>query len=219
MATLEQMRLWLQGEDIPGLPAHSKQYGQFDSSGFARELPSLEDDVEFMQGDSGMLTLKRTPWHFRVEKWEINVLGGTLDVYMEVDANSPSTRYVSELLSWAEGDCQPSDGYMYTDDNRRMWQFTDIRPISPIDPEIARLPCSDVCKWSFTFNQMSIGVPGVCLRCEATEGVELEDSRTQYDWDGEGRNPNAPIPLCKKCAEVHHEEWDSRWDEYNQGRL
>jgi hypothetical protein len=64
----------------------------------------------------------------------------------------------------------------------------------------------------------------VCSRCGSTEGVELEDSRTCYQpkpktyWDHllgqEPEDPNKPVPLCRECAEMHHEFWDAQWSEY-----
>ncbi len=56
-----------------------------------------------------------------------------------------------------------------------------------------------------------------CLCCEATEGVEMESSRTQYPWDGNGDDPNAPLPLCRPCAKEHHEHWDWMWKDYWRG--
>ena len=32
-------------------------------------------------------------------------------------------------------------------------------------------------------------------------------------------DPNADIPLCPPCAEEHHAEWTSRWEEYYSGLL
>ena len=61
-----------------------------------------------------------------------------------------------------------------------------------------------------------------CLRCGTTEGVEMESSRTQYHWEGEWddpANPNAHLPLCRPCAEFHHDYWDSMWAEYQSGLL
>lgn len=60
-----------------------------------------------------------------------------------------------------------------------------------------------------------------CVRCNATEGVELESSRTQYPYKGDLNspdNPNASVLLCRDCAKEHHEHWDSMWADY-YGRL
>ena len=35
----------------------------------------------------------------------------------------------------------------------------------------------------------------------------------------EPEDPNADIPLCRSCAEAHHEEWNNRWAEYYRGLL
>lgn len=58
-----------------------------------------------------------------------------------------------------------------------------------------------------------------CEHCKTMKGLGYEDSRTMYPWNGEGKNPNAPWLLCKRCAEMHHDYWDDMWDEYNRGRL
>lgn len=68
-----------------------------------------------------------------------------------------------------------------------------------------------------------------CLCCGASDGVELESSRTAYSrpaltrWDRileeTPPDPNAPIPLCRPCAETHHAEWDAVWREYYSGLL
>lgn len=47
-----------------------------------------------------------------------------------------------------------------------------------------------------------------CQRCDTTEGVQLEDSRTAYVND-----PNAPVPLCRACAKDHHAYWDELWEQ------
>jgi hypothetical protein len=71
-----------------------------------------------------------------------------------------------------------------------------------------------------------------CKCCGATEGVELEESRTCYDRQPSKRNqwqmillddpqnppkppdPNAPVPLCRDCAEEHHAYWNEMWSNY-----
>ncbi len=61
-----------------------------------------------------------------------------------------------------------------------------------------------------------------CMRCAATDGVAVENSRTQYPFDGELNSkddPNASIPLCRDCAKEHHEYWDSMWADYYNGLL
>ncbi len=61
--------------------------------------------------------------------------------------------------------------------------------------------------------------PGICECCGSMDGVEAEDSRTSYCWNGEGEDPNRSVFLCRLCALVHHDFWDEQWDEYNRGRL
>jgi hypothetical protein len=68
----------------------------------------------------------------------------------------------------------------------------------------------------------------VCSNCGATEGVQLEDSRTCYApivrtrWqrilEPDPPDPNAPIPYCRPCAKLHHEWWDEEWKIYNSLR-
>lgn len=53
-----------------------------------------------------------------------------------------------------------------------------------------------------------------CVHCGSRDGVQLEDSRTHYIWDGEDEDPNAPISLCRDCANEHHEYWDGQWRDY-----
>ena len=59
-----------------------------------------------------------------------------------------------------------------------------------------------------------------CERCGTCSGVELESSRTMYHWDkDEKEDPNAPCPLCRRCAADHHEYWDSMWNDYYGGLM
>ena len=61
-----------------------------------------------------------------------------------------------------------------------------------------------------------------CFRCGTTAGVEMENSRTAYHYEGKTgdvNDPNNPIPFCRACAKDHHEYWDGMWAEYNAGRL
>ena len=50
-----------------------------------------------------------------------------------------------------------------------------------------------------------------CSRCGSTERVARHPSRTAYQWDGEGRDPNAPIALCPPCAQEYNEDMDDMW--------
>ena len=54
-----------------------------------------------------------------------------------------------------------------------------------------------------------------CTHCGTKKDVTLESSRTAYYWDGKGKDPNAPIPLCPPCAVEHHQHWDDMWDQVN----
>lgn len=59
---------------------------------------------------------------------------------------------------------------------------------------------------------------GGCWCCGSIVRVQEEDSRTMYHWDGKGKNPNAPVKLCRLHAKLHHEHWDAMWAEYNNSR-
>jgi hypothetical protein len=63
---------------------------------------------------------------------------------------------------------------------------------------------------------------GECEGCGATEGVELEGSRTCYTHgpsDDGPEDPNRQVALCRSCAKEHHEHWDSMWADYYGSRL
>ena len=58
--------------------------------------------------------------------------------------------------------------------------------------------------------------------CGVFSGLSLEDSRTNYSWQGklnDAKNPNRDRLLCEKCTELHHEFWDEQWRDYYAGRL
>jgi len=71
------------------------------------------------------------------------------------------------------------------------------------------------------FRELLLGPPKrVCQHCATHAGldatyqcrdqdIQLEPSRTAYPWDGQGEDPNRPIPLCRPCAEEHHKHWDA----------
>lgn len=58
-----------------------------------------------------------------------------------------------------------------------------------------------------------------CGACGATEGVQMEPSRTCYHREPGEPNPNADIALCRDCATDHHAHWDDRWAEYYRSVL
>jgi hypothetical protein len=61
-----------------------------------------------------------------------------------------------------------------------------------------------------------------CLYCGCVEGVEMEDSRTNYLFygkPGDPDDPNRPVPLCRPCAKDHHNNWDHQWADYWQSLL
>lgn len=61
-----------------------------------------------------------------------------------------------------------------------------------------------------------------CACCHRTPDqveVKYRCSRTSYEWDGSGENPNACIPLCEPCAEEYKEQMDSQWSDYYSGLL
>jgi hypothetical protein len=58
-----------------------------------------------------------------------------------------------------------------------------------------------------------------CECCGSREGVRWEDSRTMYHHEPGEPDPNAPLLLCRDCAEEHHAMWDERWQEYYASRM
>ena len=54
--------------------------------------------------------------------------------------------------------------------------------------------------------------------CRATPSV-LVDSRTMYDWNGEGEDPNRDKIMCRECAADYNEQMNSQWADYNNGRM
>jgi DNA-directed RNA polymerase subunit RPC12/RpoP len=59
-----------------------------------------------------------------------------------------------------------------------------------------------------------------CQYCgRRVPGVERECSRTRYPWNGEGKDPNRDVYLCRDCAKDHHEHWDDRWADYYSGLM
>lgn len=63
------------------------------------------------------------------------------------------------------------------------------------------------------------GMGVLCLSCGETDGVALEGADTAYSPTEEDPDPNAPVPLCRSCAEEHHAHWKEMWDEYHAGQL
>jgi hypothetical protein len=56
-----------------------------------------------------------------------------------------------------------------------------------------------------------------CIGCGSFDGVASEESRTRYEWDGQGVDPNRSIPLCRPCASMHHQNMDDQWATYYEG--
>ena len=52
-----------------------------------------------------------------------------------------------------------------------------------------------------------------CEMCGWPFFINSECSRTMYDWDGRGEDPNRNINLCHICAAAHHQYWDDMWAE------
>jgi sucrose-6-phosphate hydrolase SacC (GH32 family) len=80
----------------------------------------------------------------------------------------------------------------------------------PIDPSSSRLI------------DFLVGQAGGCEACGTTEGVEREDARTAYHFEGEVgsfEDPNRGVMLCRDHAAMHHAYWDEMWAEYHSGRL
>lgn len=58
-----------------------------------------------------------------------------------------------------------------------------------------------------------------CKRARPDTEVTWRSSRTAYDWDGKGDNPNACLALCDECAEGYNEQMDSQWADYYSGLM
>lgn len=63
------------------------------------------------------------------------------------------------------------------------------------------------------------GMGSLCSTCGKTDGVGFEGADTAYGPTKEEPDPNAPLPLCRSCAEDHHAHWDAMWAEYRAGIL
>ena len=82
-------------------------------------------------------------------------------------------------------------------------------------PYTEELECSG---WLYGWGKTKIHL--VCSYCGSKEGVQMEDSRTTYHYEGEiggPDDPNKPLPLCRYCAKEHHAHWDDMWSEVNRG--
>ena len=89
----------------------------------------------------------------------------------------------------------------------------------PRSPLIARLFGWATFYKFLTLQSRVWGSVGCCTHCGRWRGAYLENSNTAYYWDGKGRDPNAPIRLCREHAAEHHAYWKSMWNDYNSGRL
>jgi len=54
---------------------------------------------------------------------------------------------------------------------------------------------------------------------EARREGERAPVMTQYEWDGEGEDPNKPPILCPEHTKEWVDEWQERWDDYYSGLL
>ena len=77
----------------------------------------------------------------------------------------------------------------------------DSRSISPIT-----VGMKDI-----TYEQLKpiLDFTAFCLHCHRP-GCTLEDARTAYA----DPNSNLPIWYCPECAVMHHDHWDSMWNDY-----
>ena len=53
-----------------------------------------------------------------------------------------------------------------------------------------------------------------CEYCGKEDGVEMYCSHTMYSWDGNGKDPNRSLVLCKECGGFHEEYWADMWADY-----
>ncbi|MHA2279977.1 MAG: hypothetical protein ACXAC5_03750 [Promethearchaeota archaeon] len=72
---------------------------------------------------------------------------------------------------------------------------------------------------------------GTCYFCGEIAGPPCEghggcpgigkptSSRTMYEWDGTGEDPNRDLILCSLCAEEHNDIMDDQWKAYYDDKL
>lgn len=58
-----------------------------------------------------------------------------------------------------------------------------------------------------------------CKRDDSLVDLKWRMSRTAYEWDGEGENPNRCLALCDECAIEYNEQMDQQWSDYFSGLL
>jgi hypothetical protein len=56
--------------------------------------------------------------------------------------------------------------------------------------------------------------PGTCMCGRDVEHLFATPSRTMYQWDGEGEDPNADKDLCLDCSIEYSEIMEDPWREY-----
>ena len=61
---------------------------------------------------------------------------------------------------------------------------------------------------------LGLNCPGTCLCGRDVEHLFETPSRTFYDWNGEGEDPNADKMLCLDCSIDYSEMMEDRWREY-----
>lgn len=220
MPTLEEMRRWLRGEDVEGFPPHKpKPFEPF-------EIQPLSDDIRCIEGQGAVLEFEHGK-KLNIGKWGIHFKALHFFVDMHIDmikdyiSNQEDLAGFSRFINWIQsGEYEPVEAWLTTDARRRVWHFQNVFPLHVERNVCVDKPQVTVMYIKFKFGQwIAMSTMEACMKCGSKEGVKLEDSRTQYEWDGIGEDPNSPIPLCRECAKEHHEEWDERWQEYYSGRL
>ena len=82
-------------------------------------------------------------------------------------------------------------------------------PTPPLDLERARVRFRE-----------ALGLIKMCVSCREQRGdVKARPSRTAFEWDGKGPDPNADILLCDPCAGEYASYMDDLWQEYRTGLM
>lgn len=99
---------------------------------------------------------------------------------------------------------------------KSLWVSEDLKEFDKRHPEVRKYIMLSASAGLTAERRAPEGTDCECCG-HTTRTVTMEDSRTMYDWDGVGEDPNRAKALCSMCAIEHHEYWDDMWDQYYQG--
>jgi hypothetical protein len=58
-----------------------------------------------------------------------------------------------------------------------------------------------------------------CPLCKNSMADIIYFPKSQYYWNGKGKDPNGPMLMCKEYAMESNWYWKEMWEEYYSGRL